>query len=118
VRCPCACAWDGASPCALEGALGCGLGGMEDMGERWVREKSGIEDMPSTSSSSALYRTYGVLGSSIFMNVSPDRSVSAMFASSHVKCAPEKLDGMVVSGGSAFLRMPFGFGADPVGGGE
>lgn len=39
--------------------------------------------IPSTSSSSALYRTYGVLGSVIFIRLSLPISVKARFSSSH-----------------------------------
>lgn len=70
------------------------------------RSSDGIS--PSTWSVSALYRTYGVLGSVIFIRLSFWISVNARFSSSHCKlcdCDPGCC-------GAAFLRIPFGFGLE------
>lgn len=70
------------------------------------RSRHGIS--PSIWSVSALYRTYGVLGSVIFIRLSFWISVKARFSSSHCRlcdCDPGCC-------GTAFLRMPFGLGLE------
>lgn len=66
-----------------------------------LRSNEGMS--PSTVSSSALYRTYGVLGSVIFIWLSFCASVRARFSSSHCK-----LCWLAPGFGGAFLRIPLG----------
>lgn len=76
------------------------------IGDEW-NPKSRFGMSPSISSVSALYRTYGVLGSVIFMRLSFCISVRARFSSSHCRLCE-----WAPGSGGAFFKIPFGFGRD------